>query len=147
VPAANLKWLAGYRHPRHPRNAGRPGLMAVVLESFTAPRALIDGAEAVGDPIEVLPVVFHALWNRSLDVSLEAPLHERVLVGPGAPSDAGRDGADHSAGAPGGTGSRDAAGAAGTDGIGTPGPTGKDPGDPGGAMARGQAGHRPQEAR
>lgn len=142
VPAANLKWLAGYRHPR---NAGRPGLMAAVLEAFTAPRPLIDGAEAAGDPIEVLPVVFHALWNRSLDVSLEAPLHERVMVGPAPPPDADHDGVDHNAGAPDGTGGRGTAGAdgaAGADGS-TPGP-GK---DPGGAAGRGQAGHRPQEAR
>jgi hypothetical protein len=140
VPAANLKWLAGYRHPR---NAGRPGLMDAVLQAFTAPRPLIDGAEAAGDPIEVLPVVFHALWNRSLDVSLEAPLHERVLVSPGSPPDADHDGADHRAGAPGSTDDR---GVAGTDGS-TPGPSGKDPGCPGGAAGRGQTGHRPQEAR
>lgn len=53
VLAANLKWLAGYRHPR---NAGRPGLMAVVLKEFARPRPLIEGVEAAGDPIEVLPL-------------------------------------------------------------------------------------------
>ena len=79
VLAANLKWLAGYRHPR---NAGRPGLTAAVLEAFTQPRPLIEGAEAAGDPIEALPSVFHALWNGQLTTDLETPLHERVLVGP-----------------------------------------------------------------
>ncbi|MFG2566311.1 TnsA-like heteromeric transposase endonuclease subunit [Streptomyces sp. NPDC048567] len=78
VPVANLKWLAGYRHPR---NAGRPGLMAAVVEAFMRPRPLIEGTEAVGDPIEVLPCVFHALWHGRLTTGLEAPLHERVLVG------------------------------------------------------------------
>ncbi|WP_445398779.1 TnsA-like heteromeric transposase endonuclease subunit [Streptomyces sp. LE64] len=80
VPAANLKWLAGYRHPR---NAGRPGLMPAVVEAFARPRPLIEGAEAVGDLIEVLPVVFHALWHGQLTADLEVALHERVLVGPG----------------------------------------------------------------
>ncbi|MGW0886324.1 TnsA-like heteromeric transposase endonuclease subunit [Streptomyces sp. NPDC002671] len=80
VLAANLKWLAGYRHPR---NAGRPRLAAALHEAFTQPRPLIEGAEAVGDPIEVLPAVFHALWHGQLTTPLQTPLHERVLVGPG----------------------------------------------------------------
>jgi hypothetical protein len=79
VLAANLKWLAGYRHPR---NAGRLGLMAAVVEAFTRPRPLIEGAEAIGDPVEVLPCVFHALWHGQLTAGLETPLHERVPVGP-----------------------------------------------------------------
>ncbi|PSM39086.1 hypothetical protein C6Y14_34355 [Streptomyces dioscori] len=89
VPAANLKWLAGYRHPR---NAGRPGLMAAVLEAFTRPRPLIEGTEAAGDPIEVLPCVFHALWHQQLTAGLETPLHERVLVGPRDGNRPGRTG-------------------------------------------------------
>jgi hypothetical protein len=77
--AANLKWLSGYRHPR---NRGRTDLMAAVLEAFAVPRPLIEGVEAVGDPIEVLPCVFHALWHGRLTANLGTPLHERVLVGP-----------------------------------------------------------------
>lgn len=79
VLAANLKWLAGYRHPR---NAGRSGLREAVLEAFARPRPLIEGAEAAGDPIEVLPAVFHALWYGQLTTDLETPLHERILLGP-----------------------------------------------------------------
>jgi hypothetical protein len=89
VLAANLKWLAGYRHPR---NAGRQGLMAAVLEAFTRPRPLIEGTEAVGDPIEVLPCVFHALWHSRLTAGLDTPLHERVLVRPRGRSDPGKTG-------------------------------------------------------
>ncbi|MFE8950463.1 TnsA-like heteromeric transposase endonuclease subunit [Streptomyces sp. NPDC007856] len=77
VLTANLKWLAGYRHPR---NAGRPGLMPAVLESFTRPRPLLEGAQAAGDPIDVLPAVYHALWHGRLTTSLHTPLHEHVLV-------------------------------------------------------------------
>ncbi|MEU2065251.1 TnsA-like heteromeric transposase endonuclease subunit [Streptomyces sp. NPDC013455] len=50
--------LAGYRHPR---NAGHPGLTAAVLEAFTRPRPLLEGAGAVGDPIAVLPAVVAVL--------------------------------------------------------------------------------------
>ncbi|WP_434095590.1 TnsA-like heteromeric transposase endonuclease subunit [Streptomyces goshikiensis] len=80
VLAANLRWLAGYRHPR---NQVRPALTASVLDAFACPRPLIEGVEAVGDPIEVLPAAFHALWNGHLHVPLDKPLHERVLVQPG----------------------------------------------------------------
>ncbi|WP_436841882.1 TnsA-like heteromeric transposase endonuclease subunit [Streptomyces syringium] len=89
VPAANLKWLAGYRHPR---NQGRTGLMAAVLDAFAQPRPLIEGAEAAGDPIEVLPVVFHALWHGQLTTNPETPLHERILVGPAGWSGPGTTG-------------------------------------------------------
>ncbi|MFF7717655.1 TnsA-like heteromeric transposase endonuclease subunit [Streptomyces sp. NPDC007988] len=78
VLAANLKWLAGYRHPR---NQQRPGLMPAVLEAFTHPRPLLEGAEAAGDPLEVLPALFHALWHGQLTTNLNAPLHEHILVG------------------------------------------------------------------
>lgn len=81
VVAANLKWLAGYRHPR---NQGRPGLMAAVLEAFARPRPLLEGAEVAGDPIEVLPAVFHALWHHTLTTTLKTPLHERAIVHPGS---------------------------------------------------------------
>lgn len=78
--AANLKWLAGYRHPR---NAGPPPLAAAVRQAFAQPRPLIEGAEAVGDPIAVLPAVFHALWHGHLTTPLDVPLHERALLSPG----------------------------------------------------------------
>lgn len=80
VLAANLKWLAGYRHSR---NAGRLGLTAAVLEAFTRSRPLLEGAQAAGDPIEVLPAVFHLLWHRQLTTDLDTPLHERAMIGPG----------------------------------------------------------------
>ncbi|WP_229358900.1 TnsA-like heteromeric transposase endonuclease subunit, partial [Streptomyces sp. UNOB3_S3] len=89
VVEANVKWLAGYRHPR---NQGRKGL-AAVREAFAQPRPLMEGVEAIGDPIEVLPAVFHALWRGRLTAPLDVPLHERALVhvaGPGAEGCAAR---------------------------------------------------------
>jgi hypothetical protein len=88
VVTANLRWLAGYRHPR---NAGTPGLAAAVTEAFAEPRPLGEGAAACGDPIAVLPVVFHALWAGRLDVALDRPLHDRSLVGPGKAEASGRE--------------------------------------------------------
>lgn len=79
VVAANLKWLAGYRHPRY-----RGGELAGrVVDAFLRPRSLIEGAREVGDPVEVLPVVFHALWNGALSARLLKPLHEQVTVSSG----------------------------------------------------------------
>ncbi|MFI0724258.1 TnsA-like heteromeric transposase endonuclease subunit [Streptomyces sp. NPDC021224] len=89
VVAANLRWLAGYRHPR---NAGTPGLAAAVTAAFAEPRPLEEGAATCGDPIEVLPVVFHALWAGRLDVTLDQPLHHRSLVGPGKPAQSSEHG-------------------------------------------------------
>lgn len=36
--------------------------------------------QAVGDPIAVLPVLFHLLWNRELVADLRVPLHDVSTV-------------------------------------------------------------------
>jgi hypothetical protein len=41
---------------------------------------LMAGAEAAGDPIAVLPVLFHLLWCHELTIDLSTPLHEATLV-------------------------------------------------------------------
>ena len=40
------------------------------------------GAEAAGDPIAVLPVLFHLLWCHALTIDLLTPLHQATLVSP-----------------------------------------------------------------
>ncbi|MFE7541056.1 hypothetical protein [Streptomyces platensis] len=80
VVAANVRWLAGYRHPRH-RDAG--GLEQAVLEAFTEPRPLMAGAAAAGEVLTALPVLYHALWSGRLTADLERPLGEHTLVSPG----------------------------------------------------------------
>lgn len=77
VVAANLRWLAGYRHPRY---QGPPGLRAALAEAFAGLRPLADGAAAVGDALQVLPAVYHALWQGYLTMPLDEPLHEETLV-------------------------------------------------------------------
>lgn len=81
VLAANVRWLAGYRHPRH-RDAG--GLEHAVLEAFTAPQPLMAGAAAAGEALAALPVVYHALWSGRLTADLDRPLSEHTLIRPGS---------------------------------------------------------------
>ncbi|MET8816692.1 TnsA-like heteromeric transposase endonuclease subunit [Streptomyces sp. NPDC004549] len=85
VVAGNVRWLAGYRHPRH-RDAG--GLERAVLEAFAAPAPLLAGAVAAGEVLSALPVVYHALWRGRLTADLTRPLGEHTLVCPGGPDPA-----------------------------------------------------------
>jgi hypothetical protein len=71
VRAANLRWLAGYRHRRYARAA----VMAALEEVFAEAGPLRDGAAQVGDPVAVLPVLFAMLWRGRL----AAGLGSRVL--------------------------------------------------------------------
>lgn len=68
--AANLRWLAGYRHPRF----GDERLEAEILDLFTSPRPLAQAGQRAGDPIRILPVVFHLLWRARLSAELSRPL-------------------------------------------------------------------------
>jgi hypothetical protein len=76
VATANLRWLSGYRHPRHRITAVAESLRA----AFAEPVPLMDGAEAAGDPIAVLPVLYHLLWVQELAADLSVPLHPATSV-------------------------------------------------------------------
>lgn len=76
---ATVQWLAGYRHPRY----GRPATAARLMAVFAQARPLLDGVTAVGEPIEVLPVVYHLLWTGRLRVDLAEPLAPWSLVSAG----------------------------------------------------------------
>jgi hypothetical protein len=76
VVVANQRWLAGYRHPR----CFDEHIAARVLEVFNRPRALMDGAELVGDPLGVLPVLYHLLWKQLLVADLAVVLSHRTIV-------------------------------------------------------------------
>jgi hypothetical protein len=67
VLAANVRWLAGYRHPRCFHQARGEAL----LRAFSTVRELSGGVSEVGDPIAVLPVAFHLLWTGALVTDLE----------------------------------------------------------------------------
>ena len=51
VMTANIRWLAGYRHPRHLLAETADRLRRI----FNGPVPLMDGAEEAGDPIAALP--------------------------------------------------------------------------------------------
>ena len=69
-----------YRHPRH----YLPGTVEVLRRVFVTPMPLLAGAEAAGDPIAVLPVLFHLLWCHELTIALSTRLHQAALVSPSA---------------------------------------------------------------
>ena len=76
VWAANLRWIAGFRHPRF----ADPGLEDKLLETFAHPRPLAEGSASVGDPIQVRPALFHLLWRARLSGDLARPLGERTVL-------------------------------------------------------------------
>ncbi|VAZ69578.1 hypothetical protein LAUMK40_05741 [Mycobacterium kansasii] len=78
ILAGNVRWLSGYRHPRHHYAQAAQ----LLLEVFATPTPLEVGAQAVGDPIAVLPVLFHLLWRHELTTTLSVPLHPQTLVQP-----------------------------------------------------------------
>ncbi|MBP0452095.1 TnsA-like heteromeric transposase endonuclease subunit [Kitasatospora sp. RG8] len=80
VLAANLRWLAGYRHPR----VMRESVADLLRAAFTGERNLLEGAQRIGDPVAVLPVLYHLLWRQELVVELETALLSGASpVGPG----------------------------------------------------------------
>ncbi|MEU3391283.1 TnsA-like heteromeric transposase endonuclease subunit [Streptomyces albidoflavus] len=77
VAMANVRWLSGYRHPRN-----RVREVAVrLVDVFREPQLLTDGARAVGDPLAVLPTLFHLLWCAELRTDLAVPLGDGSVIG------------------------------------------------------------------
>lgn len=75
VLAANVRWLAGYRHPR----CLRADVAEELLRVFGQPWPLLAGAREAGDPIAVLPVLYHLLWRHDLHAGLAG-----TVLGPGS---------------------------------------------------------------
>ena len=73
--AANVRWLAGYRH----RRCCHGDIAAVLAGVFAEPGPLMDGARRAGDPVAVLPVLYHLLWKQGLVTDVAAG-----LLGPGS---------------------------------------------------------------
>ena len=82
VLVANVAWLARYRHPR----CGSPDLARLLLEGFAEPAPLMAGAAAVGDPMAVLPALFHLMWRHALVADLAVRLTAETLVVAGTAS-------------------------------------------------------------
>ena len=72
----NVRWLAGYRHPRFADHRCSELLCSV----FAAPRPLLDGVKAMGSRMAVLPVLFHLLWYQRLRTDLSGTFSEASVV-------------------------------------------------------------------
>jgi hypothetical protein len=82
VLAANVRWLSGYRHPRHRDQVLGP----LLRQAFSAGAGLLDGVSQVADPIRGLPVLFHLLWRGDLATDLRIPLGDGTWVSCGEPA-------------------------------------------------------------
>ncbi|MCP9002090.1 TnsA-like heteromeric transposase endonuclease subunit [Pseudarthrobacter sp. RMG13] len=70
IQLANLRWLAGYRHPRCLRQDIAAGVLARLVPDVPVP--LHELATAAGDPVCVLPTLFHLLWTHRISADLES---------------------------------------------------------------------------
>ncbi|MFB7651507.1 MULTISPECIES: TnsA-like heteromeric transposase endonuclease subunit [unclassified Streptomyces] len=86
VVVRNVRWLAGYRHPRHWVEPAASRLREV----FAEPLPLMDGAAAAGEPLAVLPVLFHLLWSHELTVTCRCPCTAAPWSRRGRAGDRGR---------------------------------------------------------
>lgn len=79
VYAANLRWIAGYRHPRCDREEFATDLLTRLFTTGT--ESIRELASAIGDPICVLPTLFHLMWRHQITTDLMAsPLHLESIV-------------------------------------------------------------------
>ena len=78
VLVANVRWLAGYRHPRNGVQVTAADCRAV----FSSGLPLIEGARLLGEPVTVLAGIYHWLWRGELAAaSLErTPLSMATLI-------------------------------------------------------------------
>jgi hypothetical protein len=79
IEVVNLRWLAGYRHQR----CFNPVIAQRLLELFAVPGLLMECAEDAGDPLAVLPVLFHLMWRQALVADLAVLLSDRTVVAAG----------------------------------------------------------------
>ena len=68
---------------RHPRCGGSPDLARFLLKVFAEPAPLMAGPAAAGDPMAVLPALFHLLWQHALVADLAVRLTAETLVSAG----------------------------------------------------------------
>lgn len=68
--------LAGYRRSC----AGGEQTVRSLREIASEPVPLLQGAEAVGDPVVVLPTVFHLLWTGVLHCDLDLTLTDHTMM-------------------------------------------------------------------
>jgi len=75
VRMANVRWLAGYRHPR----CLREEVAMQGLRLLDEPMPLMDAA-GLGDPLATLPTQFHLLWCGLVRADLNVALSEYTML-------------------------------------------------------------------
>ncbi|WP_103534753.1 TnsA-like heteromeric transposase endonuclease subunit [Streptomyces sp. SM11] len=70
VLMANMRWLSRYRR----RRCLRQDVADRLMEVFAEPRPLRPGAAEAGDPLMVLPVLFHLVWSGVLVIDVASRL-------------------------------------------------------------------------
>ncbi|MEV8638352.1 TnsA-like heteromeric transposase endonuclease subunit [Streptosporangium sp. NPDC051023] len=74
---ANIRWLAGYRHPR----CLRADAADCLLQIFIRPTPLSVGVLRAGSPIAMLPSLFHLMWSQRLVTDLTSrPLDSESVI-------------------------------------------------------------------
>ena len=76
VRVANVAWLARYRH----RRCGSPDVARLLVKAVAEPVPLMAGAAAAGDPLAILPVLFHLMWQHALVADLAVRLTAETFV-------------------------------------------------------------------
>jgi hypothetical protein len=66
ILSANIRWLAGYRHRRYRNDQHVHSL----LQAFAGGAPLLSGIDGLGDPLSVLPALYHLLWSGTLTTDL-----------------------------------------------------------------------------
>jgi hypothetical protein len=69
VYLANLRWLAGYRHPRCSREPVATLLTGILV---SGPATLRDLKAAAGDPVTTVPTLFRLLWRHRICTDLHS---------------------------------------------------------------------------
>src|SRR5436190_1049029 len=75
-----LRWRDDAGRCRRHAPGGSPGLARLLLEGFAEPAPLMAGAAAVGDPLAVLPALFHLMWRHALVADLAVRLTADTFV-------------------------------------------------------------------
>jgi hypothetical protein len=65
---ANVRWLAGYRHERAYTESVTEMVRAIGARG--GPMTIGEVADAAGEPIAVLPSIFHMMWTQELQTDL-----------------------------------------------------------------------------
>lgn len=73
--AANLRWLDGYKQPF----IYDADIAAALLAVFAEPTPLFAGADAAGDRLRVLPVLYHLMWRQLVLADLDTVMQDHTL--------------------------------------------------------------------